>query len=406
LERYHVIFRRDIAPGPRDPSYRALVSAPGEPRSSISRSRLIESHLPLVRTVACRFVGRGEELEDLVQVGAVGLVKAADRFDADRGVRFGTFANAVIEGEIRRHLRDRTGTLRIPRRLQRTAAEVRRCREQLNGTLGRSPSTREIAAALSADERWVEQALVAEAARHPVPISPDDGTLRAGESEASPHRSDERVMLASGAHVLDPRERRIVLLRFQSDMTEREIARTLGISQAHVSRLLDGALAKLRQELRGADSADPPPDIAPTTVVSPPGPPRISGVGAPEEGSKVVRRHETSKYRASSGYSGRFLVRMPSELHEQLARAAERDQISLNRYVTEALAASVADAPEREAASEHQPTEAVAGPAPPPTAQPRASRSVRVALATNLVVIVLAGLTGVALVVLALQHGI
>jgi hypothetical protein len=161
-------------------------------------------------------------------------------------------------------------------------------------------------------------------------------------------------------------------------------------------------LAKLRQELWSAESADQQSDIAPDTVISPAVPPRISGVGGPEEGSKVVRGHETSKYRASSGYSGRFLVRMPSELHEQLVRAAERDQISLNRYVTEALAASVADVPEREAASEHQPTEAVAGPEAPS----RAPRSLRVALATNLVVIVLAGLTGVALVVLALQRGI
>ncbi|MGZ6616709.1 MAG: sigma-70 family RNA polymerase sigma factor [Solirubrobacteraceae bacterium] len=370
---------------------------------SISRAQLIESHLPLVRTVARRFLGHGEELEDLVQVGAVGLVKAADRFDADRGVRFGTFANAVIEGEIRRHLRDRTGTLRIPRNVQRTGAEARRCREQLGRTLGRPPTTREIAAALSVDEHKVEQALAAEGARNPVPISPDEGKrLRGAESEASPPGSDDKLLLASSAHVLDDRERRIVLLRFHADMTEREIARKVGISQAQVSRLLDGALKKLRQELRGSKSPAEPCDTAFDVVISPPVTPKISGVVAPEESSKLAHQHETSKYRASSGYSGRFLVRMPSELHEQLARAAERDQISLNRYVTEALAASVADVPDRAPADDDRPTETVTGAA----AQPRALRSLRVALATNLVVVVLAGLAAVVLVALALQRGI
>jgi RNA polymerase sigma-B factor len=355
-----------------------------------------------VQTVARRFAGRGEELEDLVQVGAVGLVKAADRFDPDRGVRFGTFAKAVIEGEIRRHLRDRTGTLRVPRSLQQTGAKVHRCREQLTGVLGRAPSTREIAAALSADERWVEEALAADAARHPIPISPDEGRVPGTVSETAPGGSVDQLLLASGVHVLDDRERRIVLLRFESDMTEREIARKVGISQAHVSRLLDGALAKLRQEFDGSQSADERRDIALNEVISPVVPPKISGVGAPDESSKLGRRPETSKYRASSGYSGRFLVRMPSELHEQLARAAELDHISLNRYVTEALAASVADAAERESAGEHQPPEAVPG----TEAQARGPRSLRVAVATNLVVIVLAGLTAVMLVVLALQRGL
>jgi RNA polymerase sigma-B factor len=378
------------------------VSSSGESPSSVSRERLIESHLPLVQTVARRFLGRGEELEDLVQVGAVGLVKAADRFDTDRGVRFGTFANAVIEGEIRRHLRDRTGALRIPRNLQRTGAEVRRCREQLAGTLGRPPTTREIAAALDGDEHEVEQALAAEGARHPAPLSAGEGTLMAAASETSRQDSDDKLLLAGSTHVLDDRERRIVLLRFHADLTERQIAREMGISQAHVSRLLDGALAKLRQELRRSETVGQTRDIAPAAAVSRAEEPKIAGVGEPEESSALPRRQDASKQRARSGYSGRFLVRMPSELHEQLARAAERDQVSLNRYVTDALTASVADPPEREPAGDEQPDETVATVA----ARPRSPRALRVALATNLLVVVLAGLTAVALLVLALQRGI
>jgi len=185
-------------------------------------------------------------------------------------------------------------------------------------------------------------------------------------------------------------------------MTEREIARRVGISQAHLSRLLAGALAKLRRELGRQESIDEQRDIAENQVISTLVPPTITGVGAPEEGSKLARRHETSKYRASSGYSGRFLVRMPSELHEQLARAAERDHLSLNRYVTEALTASVADAPEPETVRAPERAE----PAGPTDTRPRAPRSLRLALATNLVVIMLAGLTAVGLVVLALQRGL
>jgi RNA polymerase sigma-B factor len=387
---------------PANSSYRAHVSTSAEPPASVSRERLIESHLPLVQRVARRFVGRGEELDDLVQVGAVGLVKAADRFEPDRGVRFATFANAVIEGEIRRHLRDRTGTLRIPRRLQQTGSDIRRCGERLSVRLGRRPTTREIAAALGTDERHVEQALAAAGARTPVPMSPGEGEYPSTSSGGAAEGSDDKLLLASSTHVLDERERRIVLLRFHADMTERDIAREVGISQALVSRLLDGALAKLRNELRSSDAAAKHGDTSPDAVISRDVRPRISHVRGPEESSTLARRQGSSTQRSSSGYSGRFLVRIPSELHEQLARAAEQDRVSLNRFVTEALAASVAEVPEDDPEGDERPPETVSTGA----GQPGSRRALRVALATNLIVVVLAAITAVALLVLALERGI
>ncbi len=432
--------------------------------ANIERERLIESHLALVRAVAHRYAGRGESLDDLIQVGSIGLIKASDRFDPDRGVAFATFATAEIEGEIRRHLRDRTSSLRIPRSVQRQTGELRKRHTELTATLGRSPTVSELAAALGTDEPDVQQILHADRARESIPISSGEDTLELAGSSEPLARSDDRLLLARSVRVLDERQRRIVFLRFHADMTERQIARELGISQAHVSRLLGDALAKLR-----ADLGEPSPgsgDTASETVISaagerPPGagspdttiapvvgsqenrtleqylelPYRVavrseragdqpiwsatveelSGCtargGTPDEAVSRLRPameawlsealaqrreiplpgREPAKAKGSGTHSGRFLVRMPSELHEQLARAAQREDVSLNRHVTDVLAASVAETP----------------PARPPAGvEPERVRSLRVALATNLVVVVFAAVVAVALLVLALERGI
>jgi RNA polymerase sigma-B factor len=375
------------------------------------RERLIASHLPLVHSIARRHLGRGEELEDLVQVGAIGLVKASDRFDPSRGVGFAAFAAPAIEGEIRNHLRDRTPPVRIPREQERIRGELRRRRDELAARLGRTPTVGELAEALSVDEGDIERALTAERARAAVSISSEDETQLPAESEALAI-SDDRLVLASGVRSLDERERRIVFLRFHADMTERQIARELGISQAHVSRLLSGALIKLRKELgrTGVNGTDG--DITSDTVKL--GGERIgtkiSDVDEPDSREIPAPGQEPADSSAGHSYSGRFLVRMPKPLHEQLARAAEQEQVSLNRFVTDVLTAAVAEG------DVGKPLATTRKDGPDPVVgshrvlmvgtQRVSARSFRLALATNLVVVILAGAVAVVLLVLALQRGI
>jgi RNA polymerase sigma-B factor len=354
--------------------------------------------------VAKRYAGRGVDLDDLVQVGAVGLIKAADRFDASRGVAFSTFAEPTIEGEIRHHLRDRSAPVRIPRELQRLGKRLRRRQGELAAQLGRDPTLSELADAVEADVGEVKRALVAEQARESVALSAEEDT-GAATAEAEPFAgSVERLLLAEHMHVLDERERRIVYLRFHADLTERQIARELEISQAHVSRLLAAALAKLETEL-AADEL--PANARDTTAV-----PRRSGAAA----TVAVRSAPGSggspgpgKGKAETSYSGRFLVRMSGDLHERLVRAAARDNVSLNRFVTGVLADSVAtNAGERpgDGPAAGGPTSPAAEPATtaPPARNP--VRSLRVALAANLVVVILAATVAIVLLVLALQRGI
>jgi RNA polymerase sigma-B factor len=235
-------------------------------RTQPAREHLVEAHLPLVQSVARRYVSSGESLDDLVQVGAIGLVKAGNRFDESRGVPFAAFAAPVIEGEIRRHLRDRSAPMRIPRGVQRTGGALRAKRDQLAATTGRSPSARELAAALNLDEAGIEHALRAESARTAVPLSGEEESSL--EDFAELVSSEDRLSLEHCMRVLDERERKIVFLRFHADMTERQIGRELGISQAQVSRLLTSALTRLRVELAGAESTGSGPDITAKHVIS------------------------------------------------------------------------------------------------------------------------------------------
>lgn len=168
-----------------------------------ARRRLIERHLPLVRAIAGRHAGAGEPLEDLVQVGAIGLIKAADRFDEQRGVPFPAFAAPVIAGEIRHHLRDRCAPVRVPRRLQAEGLRV----------------------------TTVELERIAE--------------------PAATDRADDRLALGTALRALAPRERRLVLLRYVADLSQAQIASRTGLSQVHVSRTLRGALDRLHEQLAG-----------------------------------------------------------------------------------------------------------------------------------------------------------
>jgi RNA polymerase sigma-B factor len=361
------------------------------------RESLIESHLPLAKSVARRYAGRGVELDDLVQVAAVGLVKAADRFDAGRGVSFSAFAEPTMEGELRHHLRDRSGSVRIPRELQRLGKRLRARQSELAARLGRAPTLSELADAVDADTREVQRALAAEQAREPVSLpAPEAGA--GGAAATEPYAdSDARLLLTAPMHVLDERERRIVYLRFHADQTERQIAGAVGISQAHVSRLLAGALAKLRAELAEKETPATTPDTTPPHVVSP----AVATPSRPASGAGKATRSPKQAAKAASGYSGRFLVRMSGDLHQQLAQAAEREQVSLNRYVTDALAQTVTGE-----SAQAPPTPAPDSPADKSSAARDPRRTLRMVLAANVVVVVLAGAVAVVLLVLAMQQSL
>jgi len=286
----------------------------------VSSDERVRSHMPLVRSIARRYVGRGEELDDLVQAGAVGLVRASSRFDPNRGVAFASFATPAVEGEIARHLRARS-------------------RRDVPGDAGGT----------------------------------DGAGEPAGDLEPTAE-SEARLLLAGGLRTLDQRERQVVFLRFNADMTERQIASRVGISQAHVSRLLDGALIKLRTELSGSGQA-------------------AAGAGSDGEtpadetavAASASSRRRPPRSRSPTGYSGRILVRMPSELHEQLALAAEREELSLNRYVTQALSSTID---------------------PGQRSLRRSSRTSRLAIAANLAIVIVAAIAAAVLLVLALHRGL
>ena len=270
-----------------------MASSAPVPAGSL-RDRLIASHMPLVRSIARRHVGKGEELEDLVQVGYVGLLKASDRFDPSRGVAFAIFAAPVIEGEIRHHLRDQTAPVRIPRALEETRTKLLGRRSELESTLGRPPTTEELAKALDMRESEIERALIAERARRSVSISSELGNASPAVDGEALTSSDDRLLLASSMRSLDDRERQIVFLRFHADLTERQIAGEVGLSQAHVSRLLTGALAKLRTELTATGDAAPDGD-------------GISGIEMPLPGGAAGTRISPVA-RAASGTTGKLTV--------------------------------------------------------------------------------------------------
>jgi RNA polymerase sigma-B factor len=229
-----------------------------DPRRSAVRDELVTMHLPLVRHLARRYRDRGESTDDLVQVGTVGLIKAVDRFDLSRGVEFSTFATPTILGEIKRHFRDRTWALRVPRRLQELQAQVTSRSEELTRTLHRAPTVRELAASLDVTEDEILEALEARHAYNATSLEAsagdgaDGGSAladRFGELDPAFERVEYRESLRPLLDGLPERERRIVLLRFFHNMSQTQIADELGISQMHVSRLLAKALARLREGL-------------------------------------------------------------------------------------------------------------------------------------------------------------
>ena len=231
-----------------------------EERDEEARRLLIERMMPLVRSLARRYANRGEPLDDLEQVGCVGLIKAVDRFDLDRQLRFSTFAVPTILGEIKRHFRDRAWSVRVSRGLQELNARVVREVDRLSTKLGRSPTIEDLAKATSSTPEQVLEALQGAHAYSTVPLEEtigddDEPVARLGEEDPAFLVAEERIELAIAMRTLSERERRIVLLRFFAGLTQREIAERVGISQMHVSRLLRRAL----ERMGGTLGAGPPP---------------------------------------------------------------------------------------------------------------------------------------------------
>lgn len=223
------------------------------------RDRLVLMHQNLVRFLAGKFMNRGEPIEDLVQVGTIGLINAIDRFDPGRGTKFSTYATPTIVGEIRRHFRDKAWSLKVPRRLQELNLAANKAAEGLSQKLGRAPTIQEIAQSVGASEEETLEAIELGNAYDTVSL---DSKL-AYESESAPLSLAEFVGDTDGSldslekygdlnqamDCLDTRERSIIYLRFFRDMSQTEVAKKLNISQMHVSRLQQKALRRLKELL-------------------------------------------------------------------------------------------------------------------------------------------------------------
>jgi len=238
-------------------AYKALPAEhPSRPRL---RERAITAWTPLAKHLAHRYHGRGELLDDLVQTAMVGLIKAVDRFDPERGTDFAGFAIPTIVGEIRRHFRDRTWDVRVPRRLQELRLAITEANTVLTHSLGRSPTVADIAAHLELTEEEVleglEGARAYKSASLSAPVGEEGGATLGdsmGEADQGFELADLRLTLGAALEGLTARERRIIMLRFYGNQTQTQIAEQVGVSQMHVSRLLTKALAKLRDRLDDA----------------------------------------------------------------------------------------------------------------------------------------------------------
>jgi len=221
---------------------------------SALRARLVGEHLALVRFLVRRFVDRGEPYDDLLQIGALGLINALDRFDPDRGAEFATFATPTILGELKRYFRDKRWAVHVPRRLKELGASVGSAVERLTGEFGRSPTTQEVAERLGVGLDEVIEAMELGNAFSPLSLDAA-ATLDRGESQAIDRLGAEdreienladRATIGAALERLSGRDRIVVRLRFFEGQTQREVGERLGVSQMQVSRIEQRALARLR----------------------------------------------------------------------------------------------------------------------------------------------------------------
>lgn len=229
-------------------------------RSSRIRDRLVMEHQNLVRFLAGKFANRGVPLEDLVQVGMIGLINAIDRFDPERGIQFSTYATPTIVGEIRRYFRDKAWSLKVPRRLQELNLAVNKAADELSTLTGRPPSVKEVSEYVGASEEDTLAAMELGNAYDTVSL---DTPLRSegesvtlslaefiGEEDQSIASLESNSDLKAALDLLEPRERAVICYRFFNDLSQTEVAKRLNISQMHVSRIQQKALSKLKNLYR------------------------------------------------------------------------------------------------------------------------------------------------------------
>jgi RNA polymerase sigma-B factor len=240
-----------------DAAVRELFEQRDDPRK---RDELIERYLPLAESLARRYQHSGQTLDDLTQVASIGLVKAVDRFDPNRGVNFESYAIPTILGELKRYHRDQGWSVRMPRRLQELTLQIKDSIPALSQELGRSPTISEIAAHAQLSEEEVLEALDAQDAYASISLDApiDDGSENSTLSDRLSVESEDFELAEQWAEFephlrsLPEREQRIIVLRFFRDWTQSQIAEELGISQMHVSRLLSQTLQKLREAVGAA----------------------------------------------------------------------------------------------------------------------------------------------------------
>ncbi len=222
-------------------------------RDPLLRNEIAERAGWIAERSARRFADRGEPFDDLLQVARIGLIKSIERFDPAQGVPFGAFATPTILGELRRHFRDHTWGVHVPRRAKELRPAVNAAREELNGTLGRSPTIAEIAKHLDVPEDAVLESLEANEAYRPHPL--EAGTGRHAIDDAPFEQAIDREIVLRLLDGLRPRERTILRLRFYDELSQAQIAERIGTSQVHVGRLIAASLKDLRAQLEDPSEA-------------------------------------------------------------------------------------------------------------------------------------------------------
>jgi len=230
------------------------------------RNRLIEAHIDLARREALRFSGKGEPVDDLIQVARLGILKAVERFDPELGVPFNAFARPTVAGELRRHFRDTTWSVHVPRSLKDLHSGLGKASAALAGRLGRNPTAEELARDVGFGVDVVLEALELRSAYRPAsfsaPLDGDGSTLDppASDDDSELDGAVDSIVVRDLLRELDQRERTIVYLRFFGQLSQSEIAERVGISQVHVSRLLRSSVAALRQRVAATATREPGDD--------------------------------------------------------------------------------------------------------------------------------------------------
>jgi RNA polymerase sigma-B factor len=239
-----------------------LLRAYHEDGDTRARDELAEQMVPLARALASRYGGRGEPLDDLVQVACVGVMKAIEGFDLSRDVRFSSYATPTVLGEIKRHFRDKTWAMRVPRGMQELQIEIAKSRDKLTSELGRSPTVQEIAEDVDQPFEEVLITIQSQDARRTRSLDEptgEDVTLADSIGTRDPElgRAEMRVLLDDAFDVLSERDQEVLRLRFAEDLTQTEISRRVGVSQMQVSRIIRQALNTLRADIeRGTKRID------------------------------------------------------------------------------------------------------------------------------------------------------